>query len=442
MDQHGYPIIDKQHVARAKRELTVIPIDRSGMQQFPKKIPVWWTYNDQMMVPRFWGQEKYGILEHIQEGKSIDITFAAQLREDLDQPLAMHHVMQSLHTTGGGLLCLGTGQGKTVCACYAMSQIRKKTLVLVHKDVLRLQWNERIQQFLPGATVSYVQGKNLDTSGDIVIGMLQTVIIPTKEIDWSEIGFVIVDEAHHIAAETFSTAMRNLNCRYCLGLTATPTRKDGLTNIIHWFLGPMAYAAQRDKMSHVIVDIVKYSCEDYKNPPPMTRFGTVNFPEVTTNLANDTTRTELIVEYVKKIRENPERIVLVLSHRRDHCIELASKIPDAVAFLGGKTSKKKKKDTSHETSPVVCATFALASEGYDDARLNTLVLATPCSDVTQAAGRILRGSSTLSPIIVDIQDEFSVAYAQSAKRKSYYAKAGFKYGPSIQKQYPSCIIID
>lgn len=289
MDHHGYPV-DAQHASRAKRELTVLPIDRSGMQQFPKKIPVWWTHNERLMVPRFWGQEKHGMLQHTREGSDVHLTFAAQLREDLDQPLAMRHVMESLHTTGGGLLCLGTGQGKTVCACYAMSQIQKKTLVLVHKDVLRLQWNERIQQFLPGARVSYVQGKNLDTSGDIVIAMLQTVIIPTKKIDWSDIGFVIVDEAHHIAAETFSTAMRRLNCRYCLGLTATPTRKDGLTNIIHWFLGPMAYAAQRDKMSHVTVDIVNYSCDAYKKPPPMTRFGTVNFPEVTTNIANDATR--------------------------------------------------------------------------------------------------------------------------------------------------------
>jgi superfamily II DNA or RNA helicase len=235
--------------------------------------------------------------------------------------------------------------------------------------------------------------------------------------------------------------MRGLCAPYSLGLSATPTRKDGLTRVMHWFLGPAAYTAQRNEMKHVTVEMVKYSCPGYSNPPPMTRFGTVNFAAVLTDMADDRTRTAVIVKHINRLRENPDRVVLVLSHRRDHCTDIAAQIPGAVAFLGGAKKRKGVVDTSHQTAPVVCATYALASEGYDDARLNALVLATPCSDVTQAAGRILRGSSTINPVIIDIQDDFSVAYAQAAKRKSYYRKAGFVYASEVAKKYPRCMIL-
>jgi hypothetical protein len=248
----------------------------------------------------------------------------------------------------------------------------------------------------------------------------------------------VVHNCHHLAAETFSEAMRGLCCPYSLGLSATPTRKDGLTRIMHWFLGPQAYATQRRQMKNVVVDFLRYTCPRYKLPPPTTRFGTVNFAAVLTDMADDTARTDLIIKRILDIRQDPDRIVLVLSHRRDHCLEFARRIPEAVAFLGG----VRKRSTDHQTAPVVCATYALASEGYDDSRLNTLVLATPCSDVTQAAGRILRGTSAVDPLIVDVQDDFSVAYAQSAKRKSYYSKAGFTYATQVVKEYPKCIIID
>ena len=426
---------------QARRELLVAPIDRSGIGH-PTYFQVWWTHDTKIVVPKFYAAEKYGALpENFGTTDSINVTFNGSLRADLDQPKAMAAVMKSLRAAGGAVLSLGTGQGKTCCACYAIAELGVKTVVLVHKDVLRKQWAERIAQFLPRAKVSFVQGKGTcDTSGDVIVAMIQTLVSPGRApVDFSGVGLVVVDEAHHVAAETFSRAMRGLCVPYTLGLTATPIRKDGLTRLIHWFLGPMAYAAQRDEMKHVTVHMVKYTSPRYSDPPPQTRFGTINFAAVLTDMADDIQRTNMIIKQILKLREDPDRIVLVLSHRRDHCTDIAAKIPGAVAFLGG---AKARKMTTHQTAPVVCATYALASEGYDDPRLNALVLATPCSDVTQAAGRILRGASSKSPVIIDIQDDFSVAYAQAAKRKSYYRKAGFVYATEIKKSYPRSMIID
>jgi superfamily II DNA or RNA helicase len=436
LTREGLAIEAPELVTRAKRELTVAPIDRSGIVQRPKCIQVWWTAGGRVHVPRFW----HPIIHTTNFGEITPIRpqFAGALKPDLDQPRAVDAVLTSLRRTGGAVLSLGTGQGKTTCACYVIATLGVKTIVLVHKDVLRTQWAERIAQFLPGTTVSFVQGGTCDLSGDVVVAMLQTLV--GREYAFPGFGMVVVDESHHIAAETFSTAMRGLCCPYSLGLSATPERKDGLTRVMHWFLGPLAYAAQRAAQRHVVVHLVKYSCARYKLPPPLTRFGTVNFVEILSDMADDRARTRAIIGEILKLRQDPERIVLVLSHRRDHCTEIAAGVPGAVAFLGG---KKKKTDTSdHTTAPVVCATYSLASEGYDDPRLNALVLATPCSDVTQAAGRILRGAATKDPVIIDFQDDLSVAYAQSARRKGFYRKAGFTYAEQQRKEYAPCIIID
>jgi superfamily II DNA or RNA helicase len=446
LTREGYQLhTEDPRVKKAKKELLVAPIDRSGIQKYPRYFPVWWTSGDTLVAPRFWAQEAFGLPPRPNFGPvtPIDVDFCGSLRADLDQLKATDAVMTKLRDVGGALLCLGTGQGKTTCACWVIAQLRVKTVVLVHKDVLRSQWAERIAQFLPNATISYVQGTTCDLSGDVVIAMLQTLTSPGRTFAWPGVGLVVCDEAHHISAETFSTAMRGLCCPYSLGLSATPERKDGLTKIMHWFLGPSAYTAQRREMRHVIVDFLRYTSPRYKLPPPTTRFGTINHAAVLSDMADDGDRTAMIVQAVTTLRrDDPERIVLILSHRREHCLDMARAIPGAVAFLGGPKKKAEKNNTDHTTAPVVCATYALASEGYDDARLNTLVLATPCSDVTQAAGRILRGASAKDPLILDVQDDFSVAYAQSAKRKTYYRTAGFTYATQVQKEYPKCIIID
>ncbi len=433
LSRQGCQVSDAD-IPRAKRELSVVPIDRSGIVQYPRPVRAWWTVGDKFFVPRFWTQhttdQNFGTIDPIQA------KFYGSLREDLDQPRAVAATIKSIKDTGGGILSLGTGQGKTCCACYVIGYLKVKTLVLVHKDVLREQWAERIRQFLPQTSVSFVQGTSCDLSGDVVIAMIQTLV--SRSYEFPGFGLCIVDECHHIAAETFSTAMRGLCCPYSLGLSATPERKDGLTKIMHWFLGPLAYATQRKEMRNVSVTMVRYASPRYADPLPLTRFGTVNFAQVISDMADDVARTDVIVREISKLREDPQRCVLVLSHRRDHCTAIAAQIPGAVAFLGG---KRKKDDTVHLTAPVVCATYALASEGYDDPRLNALVLATPCADVTQAAGRILRGTSEKNPVIIDIQDDVSVAYAQSAKRKAYYRKAGFVLG-DYKPKFDRCIIID
>lgn len=355
--------------------------------------------------------------------------FKGMLKDALYQPEAASKTLDCLSTNGGGILSLSVGMGKTCVALYIAAALRAKTIVVVHKTFLADQWVQRAAQFVPAAKVTRVQANAFDLSGDIVVATIQT-LVRRDHPDFCLFKLVIFDECHHVAAPMFSTAMFKLNNRYLLGLSATPTRKDGLEKLLHDFLGPIAYQKTRDLSGahKPMVVPLSYVCDAYARPAPTTRFGTLDHTRVLNTIAEDSERTAAIVHLLtKKIPK--DKNVLVLSHRRAHCEAIVANLPEAATYLGG--------DKRIPSSRVVVSTYTLVSEGFDLDRLDTLVLATPASDVEQAIGRILRGSGSGGKrMVYDIVDAWGPCRAQAAKRKKTYAKNGFVYLGSQQLSQP------
>ena len=68
----------------------------------------------------------------------------------------------------------------------------------------------------------------------------------------------------------------------------------------------------------------------------------------------------------------------------------------------------KRKDLEKSSKcDIIFGTYQLVSEGTDIPTLNTLVMASPRKEIEQVVGRILRGYSTKTPIVVDIIDDDS-----------------------------------
>ena len=176
----GYSI-KKEHLTiqeqeLIRKELTVKAfVPKSSISQ-PTPFPVYRESPKKIYVPRFYGVNTYGEPDAIKisDGEDIDIPFAGDLR-DFQKPIVKKYV-ESAKTKGAGLLEVHCGAGKTVMALKIISELKKKTLVIVHKEFLLQQWTERINQFLPTAKVGRIQGTIIDIEGkDIVIGMLQSL---------------------------------------------------------------------------------------------------------------------------------------------------------------------------------------------------------------------------------------------------------------------------
>jgi len=348
-------------------------------------------------------------------GAPAGIHFVGNLRPHQNE--AISRGVEEFHRVGGGVLSLDVGLGKTVCALALAARLGRRTLIIVHKGFLADQWVERIGQFCPGATIGRIQQDTFEIEKDFVIAMIQTLCVRPWPTDaFKSIGMVIVDEAHHIAAQAFSQAMFLMNPKYTLGLTATPERKDGLTRLLYWFMGPEFFRLQRKEQEQVTINRVPFTCEAFLDPPPVTNFGKLNFAEMVNVLTRIPERNALLV---KLIKESPGKHILVLTDRREHATWLRDNIAGSALYIGGMDQTALEAATK---AKVVVGTFSLAQEGLDIPTLDTVFLVTPHSDVKQAIGRIMRGASR--PVIWDVVDSWSILYSMWRKRLGTYRDLG------------------
>ena len=431
--------ISERQRSKLVRDLTVHPVSFGGpTSNFIRdsdKFRVYRESDSRYRIPRFYGVSTFGIPSRnklMNSSVSIDMTFNGSLKKELLQHDACKAVIDQLNSIGGGILSLPTGYGKTTCALYILCQLKVRTLIVVHKEFLMNQWAERITQFIPDAQVGIVRQNKVQVVGkDIVLVMLQSVAMKEYPPDtFNGFGMTIIDETHHICSNTFSRALFNISCKYMLGLSATPERKDGLTKVLHWFLGPMAFEIQRENQTSVQVDVATFPSTEYSGVDvPLSVTGQVSMPAIVTLLCENDRRNAFIADIVsEKLCEG--RKIIILSDRRSHCELLLLKCtemhPDKSCglYMGGMKQSVLKKN---EECDAIFATYSLAHEGLDIPTLNTLVMATPKSDVVQSCGRILReaGTRTLHPCIIDVVDEFGTLPRQHQRRSTFYRKVGF-----------------
>jgi superfamily II DNA or RNA helicase len=429
----GYAIrLDSLSPARLdelKRTFTVTP-ETNGDYAVAESYKVYQMTKSYLLIPRsFYPCDP----TTLKEGVSIDVSFHGTLKSETCQHEAVEHVMKGLRSKGSGILSLPTGYGKTTVALYIASQIKQKTLIVVHKEFLLTQWKTRIEQFLPEARIGRIQGTLVDVENkDIVIGILQSLSKKDYEKStFSDFGFTIIDETHHVCTRSFSRVFTRVNTRYLLGLSATIERKDGLTHVLHWFLGPILFKVERKSQKQVRVDKLEFKHESFMRAFPLNRARKPSLPEAITKLVSIPERNEFILNLIEKSAKE-KRKILVLTDRRQHCIDLLGLIPShhtAALYMGG---MKPEELEESEQADIILATYSLAHEGLDIPALDTLIMASPKSDIVQSVGRILRlkpkealGKDHNTPLVMDIVDIWGPFQYQYFKRCKYYKSAGF-----------------
>jgi superfamily II DNA or RNA helicase len=436
---HGYKLAKKDvpNLDSLKARLTVKPyIPKVFVDpRYVQKYQVYVESAENFYVPKHFGIQEFGPYKTTTRDASKTHEafwkFSGELREG-----QMDVVNSYLKPEPrDGLICLHTGGGKTVCGLYIASQLQVPTLILVHNTFLRDQWIERIKTFLPNARIGLFQGSTQQVADcDIVVGMLQSICM--KEISpdtFKPIGFVIVDECHHIASEAFSQAVPKLTSKHMLGLSATPERKDGLMHVIHWFLGPLLYKSDTsDKVDPgVFVEVYEFDQGDEKfNEVIYNKQGVMFTTLMVNKLVDFEPRNKMIVELLTDVYDDHKRQVLVLTDRVEHTKVLHEMLPsyirDGSCILSRNVDSKTRADWC-ETKRILIATYQMCKEGFDVATLNTLVIATPRPDVDQIVGRILRvekAKRTVSPLIIDIVDP--AFRRQFQERLSLYKKREYK----------------
>src|SRR6056300_856875 len=313
----GY-LVTEGPIAEIKKELTVRPQVKGDYGFPPPPFKVFRTAKNGVCVPRFYGVARVGKPKEDRrpEPARSQAKFFGQLRDATHQNAALAAALSAGH----GVLSLPCGYGKTTVSLAIACKLGYRTMIVVHKQFLADQWRERIQQFCPGATIGIVQQDKKETDCDFVIAMLQSLSLKEYSFsDFDSIGTLIVDEAHHICAKVFSQSLFKMCPKHIFGLSATPERKDGLTKVLHWFMGPTFFAVERENQQDVEVFPIEFECPRFRDPPPCTRFGKLSLSTMITELTENRERNSMLVNLIKRIAKSTRQI-LVLSDRRHHCM--------------------------------------------------------------------------------------------------------------------------
>jgi superfamily II DNA or RNA helicase/very-short-patch-repair endonuclease len=333
-------------------------------------------------------------------GTKLEVSFLGELRPE--QITAAETMLA--HDTG--VLAATTAFGKTVLAAWLIAERGVNTLILVHRQQLMEQWVERLSTFLDYSqkSIGRLGGGRRKLRGQIDVALIQSMVRKDVVDDRiADYGQIIIDECHHLSAQSFERAVSCAKAKYVLGLSATVQRKDGHHPIIFMQCGPIRYrvdakdqAKARPFQHHVIVRPTSFHA--IHKPEEDARF---EYQQLCQALMDDTLRNQLICSDITEAIK-ASRQPLVLTERTEHLTILKELLDEetieSVTLQGGMTKKQRavamKALESQSIQPVVLlATGRYVGEGFDCSRLDTLFVTMPVSwrgTIAQYVGRLHR----------------------------------------------------
>ena len=290
---------------------------------------------------------------------------------------------------------------------------------------------DRIQEYLriPKSEIGIIGDNRQNVGEKITVGMVQSL---ERKVDIklaNSFGLVVLDEAHHAPAKTFSRVISAFPALYRLGLTATPYRRDGMHPLMYYTIGYTIHNINHDDLTRsgelmlpkVELIPTEFSFQ-YNN----------DYSKLIKELTEDEERNKLILQKVAE-EAKTGHYCLVLSERIAHCEllhkEFEQEAPEVKSdVLLGELNRAERQRVMNELRNkelnVVFAT-KVADEGLDIVHLDRLFIATPyrsAHKVKQQVGRIMRPAEGKSDAIVyDFVDEkIPVLKNQMEIRKDIY----------------------
>lgn len=129
-----------------------------------------------------------------------------------------------------GLAVLATGLGKTWLSAFDSNRDEfRRVLFIAHREEILAQAMRTFRAIRPDATFGLYNGAEKTPEADVLFASIQTLgrVQHLHRFDPQHFDYVVVDEFHHAAAQTYRRAIGYLEPRFLLGLTATPERTDG-----------------------------------------------------------------------------------------------------------------------------------------------------------------------------------------------------------------------
>ena len=294
------------------------------------------------------------------------------------------------------LLYNATGVGKTITAATDAKAVGGRILFLVNALKLASQAKETFAKAWPEATLGEYTGSQKDMTQTVIFATVQSISKDLEKFSPMDFDYLIVDECHHAAANTYQKIFTYFHPKFILGLTATPERSDGedmlelFQNVAHKMdlktavergvLVPIRciWVKTNIDLTDVRINGIKYNSQDLESK--------LFIPE----------RNQLIVDTYLKYVNGKKTVIFCASV--DHAAEIAKLLRDsgvkAEAVSGRdrvEAREKILKDYETGSTNVLCA-CDLLNEGWDSPHTTVLFMARPTMSKTIYLQQLGRGT--------------------------------------------------
>ncbi len=304
-----------------------------------------------------------------------------------------------------GIVHAVTSAGKTLIILKAITELKQKALIVVHRKILMQQFLEDIEKYIRDENGNPITpgiiGDGKVTVGDITIAIDKT--LGRHQELWNTFGAVFMDECHICPAKTLFSIMNNLPARRRFGFSGTLKRQDQQEFLIYSTFGRVIATIDKEQLLEekrvvpVETKIITTECKfDWDEAVELLGV-TKAHKALDDHIAHDTAREAQIISLVSKL---PGKTI-VLSRFVAPCNSMAQKYFEATGkepgIITGKNSKKaiaSYEAMKHGDLSVIFATIGCVSTGVSISDLDNIVLVSPVYNnellLHQIRGRLMR----------------------------------------------------
>ena len=338
-----------------------------------------------------------------------------ELKEHQKEALAALQSMRAKHESIA-LLYHATGTGKTVTAAMDAKSCGGRVLFLAHTQELVKQAADTFSSLWHEVSTGRYMDIVKEPNSHVVCGSIQSVALHLEDFRDDAFDYLIIDEAHHAAAETYQKVLAYFKPKFTLGLTATPERTDD-KSILDIFKNT---AHRLDIQTAVeLGELVPIRCIRIHTNIDLTK---VRFNSVQYNIRDLESkiyvpeRNKLIVDTWLQYVKNKRTVVFCASVKHaEQIAALFRKIGISAAAVSGGMKPSERREFQdrfvNRDITVLCA-CDLLNEGWDCPETEVLFMARPTMSkvlYTQQLGRGMRlfeGKESL--MVFDFVDNASV----------------------------------
>src|SRR5213594_4018972 len=325
------------------------------------------------------------------------------------------------------IVSLPTGTGKTVVFAYfpRALKMKKRLLVLAHREELLLQAQEKFRSIDPDLKVEIEQaGARASADARVVVASVPTLArndgARLSRLQPDDFSIIVVDEAHHAVAPTYRRIFDHFGLfgpgatRYLVGFTATPRRgdKQGLGEVFE----EVCYARDMREMiaGRYLCSITGWRVDtdlSLDNVKVRGRHGDFVESQLA-HVVNTPSRNNLLVKAYRDFASRRRTIVFCVdvNHAKDvhHAFTEAG---IAAATVWGELSRDDRRNVLARFSAGevdVVTNCNLLTEGFDEPRVDCVIMARPTRSKLLYAQMVGRGTR-LHPdkadlMVIDVAD--------------------------------------